>query len=184
MSGFTFGVRAEGRRDGLRRGVVSIGGGFLAAVSAAGIRLGLWLGLVCAEIHLDGPISTNDVDVEALRKRMRAFILVDFESWPWKSGMGSVTMWKCGDLCWLFLFLKYWKTKYLIVRINYSILTSELCGDKQNNMQRSINKSDYLVWMWHIQTSSCRSFDHNHRLFFVVRNPPEVLVRQISKCEP
>lgn len=76
MSGFTFGVHVEGRRDGQRRGVVSVGGGFLAVVGVAVVGVGL----VWTEERLDGPISTNDVDNEALRRRMRAFILVDFES--------------------------------------------------------------------------------------------------------
>lgn len=96
-SGFTFGVHVEGRRDGLRRGVVSVGGGFLAVVGVAVVGVGV----VWTEERLDGPISTNDVDNKALRRRMRAFILVDFEPWAWKSGMGSVMMWKCGDLCWV-----------------------------------------------------------------------------------
>lgn len=67
-------MHVEGRRDSLRRGVVSVGGGFLDVVGVAVV------GLVWTEERLDGPISTNDVDIEALRRRMRAFILVDFES--------------------------------------------------------------------------------------------------------
>lgn len=69
-------MHVEGRRDGQRRGVVSVGGGFLAVVGVAVVGVGL----VWTEERLDGPISTNDVDNEALRRRMRAFILVDFES--------------------------------------------------------------------------------------------------------
>lgn len=69
-------MHVEGRRDGQRRGVVSVGGGFLAVVGVAVVGVGQ----VWTEERLDGPISTNDVDNEALRRRMRAFILVDFES--------------------------------------------------------------------------------------------------------
>lgn len=58
--------------------MVSVGGGFLAVVGVAVVGVGV--GLVWTEERLDGPISTNDVDDEALRRRMRAFILDDFES--------------------------------------------------------------------------------------------------------
>lgn len=56
--------------------MVSVGGGFLDVVGVAVVGVGL----VWTEERLDGPISTNDVDIEALRRRMRAFMLVDFES--------------------------------------------------------------------------------------------------------
>lgn len=55
--------------------MVSVGGGFLAVVGVAVVGVGV----VWTEERLDGPISTNDVDNKALRRRMRAFILVDFE---------------------------------------------------------------------------------------------------------